>query len=556
MLKYKIGGRMKFKKNSFMQGAFIATLGIVLTKILGIVYVIPFYSIVGSRGGALYAYAYNVYEIFLGISSAGIPLAMSKIVSEYLTEGNYYAKERVFKIGKLIANLLAICSFIILIVFAPSLAKLIIGNVTGGNSIDDIVFVIRIIATAILIIPSLSIYKGYLQGHKFMSPSAISQVLEQIVRVFIIIVGSYLAMKIFHLPLKMGVGIAVGAATIGALVSYVYIRIKTKKNKQALKIKKEDLHNKKVKDKEIIGKLLLYALPFIIIDTLKPLYNSIDMVTLVKTLVNHLGYTTTVAEGVMSVISTWGNKINMIIVAISTGIITALIPSLTSSLVKKDMKSVRDKINSSFQMMIFVTIPATIGISVLAKPIWMVFYGNYGYCASVLAFSIFIALFNTTFTMAISIIQILKEYKMVVISLASGILFKLIFNVPNLYLFNKLGLEAYYGSIFTTIVGYFIGLVILLSYLNKKYEVDFKETYIRGAKILFSSLIMLVIIVLLQQFLPVVLNSRLLNVLLIGGYAIIGIFVYFALTSKFNLIDDIFGKNTVKNILKKLKLKK
>lgn len=545
---------MKFKKNSFMQGAFIATIGIVLTKILGIIYVIPFYSVVGDKGGALYAYAYNVYEIFLGISSAGIPLAMSKIVSEYLTEGNYYAKERVFKLGRLIANTLAILSFIILMIFAPYIAKAIIGDVTGGNSISDIVFVIRIIATAILIIPSLSIYKGYLQGHKFMSPSAVSQVLEQVVRVFIIIVGSYLAMKVFHLPLRMGVGIAVGAATIGALVSFIYVKLKTRQNKKALEIQKEELHNKKVKDKEIIGKLLLYALPFIVIDTLKPLYNSIDMVTLVKTLVNNLGYTTEVAEGVMSVISTWGNKINMIIVAISTGIITSLIPSLTASLVKKDMKSVRDKINSSFQMMIFITIPATIGISVLAKPIWMVFYGNYGYCASVLAFSIFIALFNTTFTMAVSIIQILKDYKMVVISLASGILFKLIFNVPNLYLFNKLGIEAYYGSIFTTIIGYFIGLIILLVYMNKKYKVSFKETLLRGAKIFISAFFMLGVILILQQFLPVVSNHRAINILLIGFYAVIGIAIYLVLAIKFNLIDEIFGKNTANNILKRLKL--
>lgn len=547
---------MKFKKNSFIQGAFIATIGIVLTKILGIIYVIPFYSTVGSQGGALYAYAYNVYEIFLGISSAGIPLAMSKIVSEYLAEGNYYAKERVFKLGKLIANILAIFSFLALIIFAPTLAQLIIGDVTGGNSREDIVFVIRIIATAILIIPSLSIYKGYLQGHKFMSPSAVSQVLEQIVRVFIIIVGSYLAMRVFHLPLRIGVGIAVGAATIGALVSYIYIRVKTKQNKKALQIDPKEVHNKKVKDKEILGKLFLYALPFIIIDILKPLYNSVDMVTLVKTLVNDLGYTTTVAEGVMSVISTWGNKINMIIVAISTGIITSLIPSLTSSLVKKDMKNVREKINASFQMMLFVTIPATIGICVLAKPIWMVFYGNYGYCASVLAFSIFIALFNTTFTMAVSIIQILKDYKMVVISLASGILFKVLFNVPNLYLFNKLGMEAYYGSIFTTIMGYFIGLIILLIYLKKKYQVEFKETYIRAGKILFSSLIMLGVIVLLQQFLPVVVDNRTMNVLIIAFYAILGIAIYLVLTSKFHLIDSIFGKDTVNNILRKLRLKK
>lgn len=547
---------MKLKKNSFMQGAFIATLGIVLTKILGIVYVIPFYSIVGTKGGALYAYAYNVYEIFLGISSAGIPLAMSKLVSEYLTEGNYYAKERAFKLGKLIANTLAIVSFLILIIFAPVLAKLIIGNVSGGNTIEDIVFVIRVISTAILIIPVLSIYKGYLQGHKFMSPSAVSQILEQVVRVFIIVIGSYLAVRVFHLPLRIAIGIAVFAATVGALVSYIYIRIKTKKNKEALTIEKENLHNKKIKDKDILFKLFLYAMPFIVIDILKPLYNSIDMITLVKTLVNHLGYSATVAEGVMSVISTWGNKINMIIVAISTGIITSLIPSLTSSLVKKDKKGVQEKINTSFQMMLFVTIPATIGISFLSKPIWMIFYGNHGYCAGVLAVSIFIALFNTTFTMAVSIIQILKEYKMVVLSLLAGLSFKLIFNIPMLYLFNKMGLEAYYGSPITTICGFFIGLVILLIFLHKKYKVDFKETYKRTGKVFVSAIVMLTVLFLISRVLPVYSERRLMNLVFVAIYAIIGILVYLVCVVRFNLIDDIFGKDTVKNIKNRFKRKK
>ena len=83
-----------------MQGAFIATFGIVLSKILGIVYVIPFYAIIGEQGGALYGYAYSIYAIFLGISQAGIPLAISKVISEYNVLGYYDAKERAFRLGK------------------------------------------------------------------------------------------------------------------------------------------------------------------------------------------------------------------------------------------------------------------------------------------------------------------------------------------------------------------------------------------------------------------------------------------------------------------------
>ena len=72
---------MKLKKNTFMQGAFIASMGIVISKILGIIYVIPFYAIIGEQGGALYGYAYNIYSIFLSLYTAGVPLDVSKIIS-------------------------------------------------------------------------------------------------------------------------------------------------------------------------------------------------------------------------------------------------------------------------------------------------------------------------------------------------------------------------------------------------------------------------------------------------------------------------------------------
>ena len=110
------------KKNNFVQGAFIATLGIVITKILGILYVIPFYAIIGEKGGALYGYAYTLYLVFMAISSAGIPLAISKIISEYQALGYYDAKQRAFKIGKKIAITLGILCFIILFVFVLQLS--------------------------------------------------------------------------------------------------------------------------------------------------------------------------------------------------------------------------------------------------------------------------------------------------------------------------------------------------------------------------------------------------------------------------------------------------
>ena len=210
-------------KNNFIQGAFISTLGIVVSKILGIVYVIPFHAIVKEQGGALYGYAYTIYSLFLALSSAGIPLAISKIISEYQTLGYYNAKERAFKIGKQLSIVLGLIAFIILFIFAPEVAHLILGDLKGGNTIEQVTYVIRVISTAILVVPILSIYRGYLEGHKYLTPSSISNVIEQVVRVTLIILGSYLSMKVFHLSLETTVGIAVFGATAGALISYFYL---------------------------------------------------------------------------------------------------------------------------------------------------------------------------------------------------------------------------------------------------------------------------------------------------------------------------------------------
>lgn len=158
------------RKNTFVKGALITTVGIVLTKILGIIYVIPFHGIIGDEGGALYGYAYTIYLFFISLSSAGIPLAISKIVSEYQTLGYMKAKKRTFVLGKRISLLLGFFCFLIITIFAPLLAKSILGDVVGGNTIGDVTFVIRVIGTAILVGPVLSVYRGYFEGHRFMGP--------------------------------------------------------------------------------------------------------------------------------------------------------------------------------------------------------------------------------------------------------------------------------------------------------------------------------------------------------------------------------------------------
>ena len=262
MAKTKTKKNKELKQNSFLNGAFIATMGIVGSKVLGILYVIPFYAIIGGQGGALYGYAYTIYNLFQSLSCAGIPYAISKIISEYQTLGYYNAKERAFKLGRKIVVILGIIIFLILFIFAPNIAEAIIGDLEGGNSLEDVTMVVRVISTAILIVPSLSIYRGYLEGHKFITPPSISQVLEQLVRVIIIVLGSYLAINVFNLSLQTGVGIAVFGATAGAIFAYFYLLDKVRKNKKQLKAKPLKVDEPLIKTKEILIKIYLKKYDF------------------------------------------------------------------------------------------------------------------------------------------------------------------------------------------------------------------------------------------------------------------------------------------------------
>lgn len=542
---------MKLKKNSFLQGAFIATFGIILCKIMGILYVIPFHAIIGEQGGALYAYAYNIYSIFLSISQAGIPLAMSKIISEYYTLGYYDAKERAFKIAKKFLTVVGIICFLILFIFADKIAYMIIGDVTGGNTQEDITFVIRLISTAILVIPTLSVSRGYFQGHRFITPTTISQILEQLTRVLIIVMGSFLMYKVFHMSLKATVGCAVFAATIGGIVSYAYLFWKERKNKKELLKQEVKLKEPKITNKEIMKKILVYSIPFIMIDLFRSLYNSVDVLTLVKTLVNDIGYTTKDAESILSIISTWGLKINMIIISIVSGIMTSLIPNLTASFVQNDMKGVSDKINKTYQIILFCTLPMTVGLSFLAKPVWTIFYGASKYGSVTYQYLVFVALATALFTSTVMIVQLLKEYKTVFFSLLSGMLVKIILNIPLIHSFNKMGLPAFYGAITATILGFLTSTLISIIVLKKKYKINFEETIKEILNILMAVIVMVLVLFGLKQFIPIDTSSRLMEILVVALYAVIGATIYILVLYKTNTINNIFGKEKTDKILRK-----
>ena len=539
------------KKNSFVEGALISTIGIVLCKILGIIYVIPFRAIIGTKGAILYSYAYTIYAVFASLSSTGIPSAMAKAVSEYNTLGYYNSQERAYKIGKYIIVLLGLISFIVLFIFAPQISYLIIGDIEGGNTIEDITFVIRVISTALLFIPILSVSKGYVQGHRMMAVPAIANIIEQLVRVIVIVGGSYLTLKVFNLSITTAVGVATFGATLGALVAYLYIINKINKNREALKRnekpKQEEL---KLTNKLIFNRIVIYSLPFILIEFIRSIYNTVDIFTVVKGLVS-LGYDVNTAENVLSIVTTWGSKLNMIILAITFGITMSIIPNIVRSATLKDYKDVSLKINQSLKIIMYIALPMTLGIWFLSSSVWTIFYGYDQLSVEVFRFYILQSIINSFFYVLVDTTNALDKPKIALGTLFGSFLLKAMLNIPMMHLFKFIGFNAFYGTIFTTMIVQMLSVIYLLYQLKKSYKISYKSSIVPITKIILINGIMIISLMIIRLFIGEFETTRLWSLLEIIIYALTGGIIYLILSIKNNMLEEVFGKQFMNKIFRR-----
>ncbi len=548
------------KKNGFLGGAFVSTFCIIICKIVGLLYVIPFYAIIGESGGALYAYAYTIYSLFLTLSSQGIPVAMSKIVSEYNTLNYHWSKEKAYKIVRNLMVGLGFLWFILLFIFAEPIAHLIIGEIKGGNTIEDVTMVIRSISVALVVVPFLSTIKGYLSGHKYITQYALSNVIEQLVRVTFIIIGSYIAAKVFNLKTSLVVSISVLGATIGALAAYLYLLFKKKKNKELFNVDAKKTEEEKGNTtKTILKRIVFVALPFIIIDFVRSIYSLVDTFTINQTLTK-IGFSLSESEYVLSVISTWGSKLNMIIIAFVSGLTVSLIPTISSSFIKGDMKDVNKKINQSFQMIMFINLPMVLGLFFLATPVWNLFYGNNPMGIELFSLYVFQALTFSFYSISIDSAQIMGNTKLALGSLFISFLFKAILNIPFMYFFKTIGLNPAYAPIVLNLILHTLTTIVIAVVNSRKYHLNYSSSFSPMVKSIAVAIIMFVSLKLLEMVIPVNIDATKMHYLLLTAlYAIVGGLIYLGISYRYGLIDRIFkidSKAALHKILKKLKLKK
>lgn len=540
------------KKSSFVEGTLIATLAIIFTKILGMLYVIPFYAMVGVRGSALYAYAYSIYSIFLDISSAGLPIAMSKIIGEYNTLGKMDAKLRAFRIGKRVMVFIAVTIFILLFLFAPQIASIMLGDLSGGNTIEDVSLAIRFVSLSILIVPFLSVTKGYLQGHNVINISSFSQVIEQVVRIAIILIGTYVILHFINSSsVTFAVCVSLLGAFIGGVVAYTYLEYKIHKDDNPELSLDNTYQKDEITDKEIIKKIFSYALPFIIINIVSSCYNFIDLTLLIRTL-NYLKLDTDLIEFASSGVTTWAPKINMIVASIAMGMSTSLIPTMVKSYTLGNWKDVNNKFNQALEILLFVSIPMTLGISLLSSAIWTIFYGYNINGTYILSLNIFTGLLINIFMITSSVLQGLNRFKLVYISTITGFVTNALLDVPLMILYSKIGIPPYLGAVSASITGYFLSICITLVNLKKQCKLSYRDVFHTLIKMVVPVVSMVIVVVVLKTVIPINYSSRISAVIYVAVISIIGALTYGFVSYKMGLIEKVLGKKMSNAIIKKL----
>ena len=543
------------KKNSFIEGTIFASLSFLIIKFLGAIYVIPFYAIVGELGGALYSYAYTVYSLIINICTIGIPHAISKIISEYNTLEMYEAKERTFKIGNKIMVILSTILFLLMFIFAKQAAYIFIGDIDStGNSIEDVVLVIRSISFCLLIVPYLAIKRGYLQGQKFITVSTTGEVIEQVVRVAFILVGSYLAINVFNAKTSIGVAIAVFGAFIAGLAAYIYLDVKIRKNKKEFNMPSKNQKDK-VSNKTILKKIVSFSIPLMIVSITTDLYNMTDLSLIIRGL-GYLGYSGKVAETIGSVMATWASKICLIVNAITFGLTINIIPHMSSSYVKKDYKTINNQFIKSIAMVIVIGLPMSIGISLLANEVYYIFYGASKYGGIILRLLPYSIMLGNINMVVNTTLQSLDKFKTIYISTFTGLLTNALLDIPLMILCDKIGIYPYYGAIISTMIGTSISLTISLRKLKKDMNFEYKELLNIIKKALLPLASMIVVVLILEYFIGPLFTTRITSIITCIICAAVGAIIYGVISYKNNLLYNSLGEEYVNQILRKIKIKK
>lgn len=360
----------KSRRDGFMiQAAILAAAGF-LSRIIGLLYAVPLYQIIGEEGNGYYATAYDIYFMILLISTYSIPTAVSKVISQRLAVEEYKNANKLFKCSIIYVLVVGSFTAAITFIFAPSLV------------VDQSVLCLRIMAPTIFFSGLLSVFRGYMQAHNTMVPTAISQIIEQIMNAVVSVAAAY----IFTMPFRGGVDeskIAVHGAAgsafgtfAGVIAGLIFILIIYMRRRSDILDKvKSDVNTHEESYRDLFKVIFLMVTPVILSTFIYNVSTTFDM-KIYWSAITHKSISTSDAARTYGIYSRQFLVLINLPIAIASAVSSALIPGISGAYSKGDIEDVNAKLNKAIRTTMLIIIPSAIGMAVLANPIMQLLFSG------------------------------------------------------------------------------------------------------------------------------------------------------------------------------------
>ena len=348
--------------NKMVKGAAVIGIAGIIAKVLGAFFRIPLTNWIGDVGMSYYGFAYTIYVTLLVLSTAGFPVAISRLVSESIAKGEYRNAHKIHTTSRKMMFCIGMVSFA-LCFFGSNFIASSLGN-------PDAAMAVRAISPALLFVSVNSAMRGYFQGRQNMNPTALSEVTEQFVRV---IVGLILAKSFLKYGLKKAAAGAAFGATAGSFASVLLILFIYLLNRKTIHYKIQ--HNKQFEEStgKVAKKIVLIAVPIIIGAEIMPIMNLIDMGIIMRRL-QATGWSYKGAKGMYGLISGFCGPLIGFPQLFTQAVAVSLVPAIARGAAVDDRQDVHQNISMGYRMTMIMAFPCAFGIAALAKPILFLLY--------------------------------------------------------------------------------------------------------------------------------------------------------------------------------------
>ena len=550
MEKIKYKNKEKLKKSSFMKNITILLIAHILIKIIGVVNKIYLTNRVGfgDEGNAIYSSAFQIYALFLTISSIGIPNAVSKLVSERLAIGDSKGAYKIFKIAIISFGIIGFMGSAILFKFSHYLAYNLI-------QIPEAELSLLALSPSIFFVSITSVIKGYFNGRENLNVGANSQTIEQIFRTIITVgVVEFIAQKTGLDTRVMAAGAAV-ATTLSEIVCFIYLyKYYSSVRKEIANEIRRSVNYKYNGIRKIIKNILFVSIPMSIAPIIGGINKNIDSMTIVRGLKGFM--TETEAKLQYGILS---GKIDTLIafpLSFNGAFSSILIPTVSSAKASGNFENAKKKIEFSMLISIIIGLPSTVGMIILAKPILELLFPN----QSSGEFLLQISALSITFIMLSqnvnSVLHGLGKTIIPAVALGVGSITKLILNLtlvkvnPEIFI---LGGTA--GAALATVISNITSFLIVVYIMKKNITINF------GLKTIYKPIVatgmMAICLIFTYENLLGIISRQLCIIITL----IVAVVVYILLILKLKVFSESeiqmlpYGKNIFK-ILKILKIYK